>query len=401
MEMEALHQAYDFNLAPFNPDVTVAEYIWIGGTGNDLRSKTMVIHKKINSIEDLPFWNFDGSSTKQATTQSSEVILKPVWKCPDPFRIKSLPNAVLVLCESLETDYKTPAIANFRHMANLIMEQSKDQKPWFGFEQEYILLRPEGTHAEPLGFPKHGYARPQGDYYCGLGASAAIGRVIAESHMKACLAANITVSGLNAEVFPGQWEFQVGPVEGIHGCDQLWMSRYILKRVAEDYGVDVTFEPKPVQGDWNGTGMHTNFSTTLTRAEGGLDKIISYMERLSKKHTDHIKLYGTNNHLRLTGQHETASMKSFSYDIAHRGCSVRIPSTTAASKMGYFEDRRPAGNSDPYLVGGMLVDTVCNDGAMGDKLVGHYDAFINPIEERVQENITKTKGTAWSHGPIH
>jgi len=399
MEMETLHKCYDFNLAPHNPDVTVAEYIWIGGSGQDVRSKTMVIHKKVNSLEDLPYWNFDGSSTKQATTSSSEVIMKPVYKCPDPFRIKSLPNAILVLCETLETDYKTPAIANFRSVAAQIMENAKDHKPWFGFEQEYILLRPEGTITEPLGFPKHGYARPQGDYYCGIGASSAIGRAIAESHLKACLAADLTMSGLNAEVFPGQWEFQVGPVEGIQGCDQLWVSRYILKRVAEDYGVDVTFEPKPVQGDWNGTGMHTNFSSTITRAEGGLEKIIGYMEKLSVKHTDHVKVYGTNNHLRLTGHHETSSMKKFSYDIAHRGCSVRIPSTTAANKSGYFEDRRPAGNSDPYLVGGMLVDTVCNDGQLGDKLVGAYDVFINPPEERNQENVPK-KGT-WSQIPSH
>lgn len=398
-EKDTLHLAYDFNLSPHNPDTTVAEYIWIGGTGQDIRAKTMVIHKKVTTLEDLPTWNFDGSSTKQATTQSSEVILKPVFKCPDPFRIKSIPNALLVLCESLETDYKTPAIANFRSISNTIMTHAKDHHPWFGFEQEYILLRPEGTFSEPLGFPKGGYAKPQGEYYCGVGASSAIGRIISESHLKACLAAGLTVSGLNAEVFPGQWEFQVGPVEGINGCDQFWVARYILRRVAEDYGVDVTFEPKPVPGDWNGTGCHTNFSTVHTRAEGGLEKIITYMEKLSKKHTDHVKVYGTNNHLRLTGLHETSSMKAFSYDIAHRGCSVRIPSTTAANKSGYFEDRRPAGNMDPYLVGGILVDTVCNDGKYGDILVGTYDGFVNPSEERNQENVPK-KGT-WSQIPIH
>jgi len=271
------------------------------------------------------------------------------------------------------------------------MKAAKDQEPWFGFEQEYILLRPEGYVKEPLGFPKHGYARPQGEYYCSVGASNAVGRAIPEAHLKACLAAGLTMSGLNAEVFPGQWEFQVGPVVGINGCDQLWVARYILRRVAEDFGVEVTFDPKPVAGDWNGTGCHTNFSNTDTRAEGGLEKIIGYMEKLGKKHTDHVKVYGNDNHLRLTGLHETSSMKSFSYDIAHRGCSVRIPSYTKEKGCGYFEDRRPAGHCDPYLVGGILVDTVCNNGLYGDKLVGEWDLFMNPVDERKPENVVKKK----------
>jgi len=389
MENPNLLQAFDYNLKPYNPDTTVAEYIWIGGTGQDLRSKTMVIHKIVETLADLPVWNFDGSSTKQATTDSSEVFLKPVFKCPDPFRIKSIPNALLVLCETLGTDQKTPAISNFRTMANLIMEKAKDHKPWFGFEQEYILLRKAGTATWPLGFPKGGYARPQGDYYCSSGALNAFARVISESHLKACLAANITIAGLNAEVFPGQWEFQVGPVEGIEAADQLWMARYILKRVCEDFGVEVTFDPKPVLGDWNGSGCHANFSTELTRAEGGLAKIFTYMESLSKNHKEHLMVYGANNHLRLTGLHETSSTTKFTYDIAHRGCSVRIPSVTAAKKCGYFEDRRPAGNCDPYLVGGMLVDTVCNDGMYGNDLLSIWDSFVNPSEDRIQEKIPK------------
>ena len=137
----------------------------------------------------------------------------------------------MVLCETYQSDDKTPALANFRHTAKKIFEASKEHFPWFGFEQEYILLKHDGTYqTSPLGFPRGGYAQPQGKYYCGAGASKAIGRAVAEAHLKASLAAGIQISGLNAEVFPGQWEFQVGPVEGIAAADQLWMSRYMLIR---------------------------------------------------------------------------------------------------------------------------------------------------------------------------
>jgi len=174
-------------------------------------------------------------------------------------------------------------------------------------------------------------------------------------------------------VFPGQWEYQIGPVVGINGPDQHWISRYILKRVAEDFGVEVTFEPKPIKGDWNGTGMHTNYSSESTRNEGGLDVIIKMMEKLSANHVNHIKLYGSHNEQRLTGAHETSSMTKFSYHVANRGASVRIPTCTRDDKKGYFEDRRPAGNADPYLCSGMIVDTTLNDGTLGLELVKAYE----------------------------
>jgi len=189
------------------------------------------------------------------------------------------------------------------------------------------------------------------------------------------------MSGVNAEVFPGQWEYQVGPVEGIAAADQLWMSRYIMNRVCEDYDVVVTFDPKPVPGDWNGTGCHTNFSTEATRAPNGYDKIVEQMDLFATKHADHIKLYGTGNSMRLTGLHETASMEKFSYGNGNRGCSVRIPAPTVAKKCGYFEDRRPAGNCDPYLVSGMVVDTFCNEGRMGSEMVMVYDKFMAGLND--------------------
>jgi len=372
-----LFNSNDFKtIQPHNPNVTVLEYIWIGGEGQDLRGKTKVLQEKVTKLEDFPIWNFDGSSTKQATTESSEVLLKPVAKYPDPFRAKTFPNSFLVLCEAITTDGKTPATANFRHICNKIMEKAKDQKPWFGFEQEYILLKSEGVDMFwPLGFPKGGYASPQGQYYCSVGAKNSFGRTIPEAHLAACLYAGVTIAGLNGEVFPGQWEFQVGPVEGVHAPDQLWMARYILRRVAEDFGVEVTFEPKPVKGDWNGTGCHSNYSTLDTRNEGGFDVIIGMMDKLAAKHSEHILIYGKDNNLRLTGAHETSSMKKFSYNVANRGASVRIPTVTRDEKKGYFEDRRPAGNCDPYLVAGMLVDTTVNDGVLGAELVKAFGGF--------------------------
>jgi glutamine synthetase len=369
-----------FNSLPAENESTIAEYIWIGGTGFDLRSKTMCIPKKITKIEDFPIWNYDGSSTLQATTESSEIHIKPVFYCPDPFRHNSGEDrnerAYLVLCETYTSDFETPAKANFRYYAKKIFEEAVNEKPWFGFEQEYILLQHEGTyHKWPIGFPKGGFAYPQGQYYCSVGSTNAIGRYVAEAHMRCCLAAGIQISGLNAEVFPGQWEFQVGPVEGLQGCDQLWIARYILKRVCEEFDVDVTFEPKPVKGDWNGSGCHTNFSFESTRNDGGYDRILDAMKLLTERHNAHITVYGPENNLRLTGHHETASIDKFNYGVANRGSSARIPTKTALEKKGYFEDRRPSANCDPYLVGAMLVDTTILRVKHGDEIVQAYKKF--------------------------
>jgi len=370
-----------FNSLAADTETTIAEYIWIGGTGFDLRSKTMCIPKTCTKVEDFPIWNYDGSSTGQATTHSSEVVLKPVFFCPDPFRHNSGNNrkekAYLVLCETYASDFVTPAKANFRHYAQKIFDEAEDEKPWFGFEQEYILLQHEGTSNKwPIGFPRGGFAYPQGQYYCSVGSTNAIGRYVAEAHMRCCLAAGIKISGLNAEVFPGQWEFQVGPVEGLQGCDQLWIARYLLMRVCEEFDVDVTFEPKPVKGDWNGSGCHTNFSYESTRKEGGYDKILEAMEYLGKRHSAHISVYGAENEKRLTGHHETASIDKFNYGVANRGSSIRIPTKTALDKKGYFEDRRPAANCDPYLVGAMLVDTTILKIKHGDEIVQAYSTFL-------------------------
>lgn len=339
------------------PDGKVqAMYIWIDGTGEGLRGKTRTLDFIPKSPEALPMWNFDGSSTDQAEGSNSDVYLKPVAIYPDPFR---LGNNKLVLCEALKYN-KTITPTNHRNSCREIMEEANDQHPWFGMEQEYTLLDTDG---HPLGWPKNGYPGPQGPYYCAVGANNVYGRDVCEAHYRACLYAGIKICGTNAEVMPAQWEFQVGPCEGITMGDDLWMARYLLHRVAEDFNVIVSLDPKPIRGDWNGAGLHTNFSTLEMREPNGIVAIEASIEKLSKQHHKHIIAYdpkeGKDNERRLTGLHETSSIHDFSAGVANRGASVRIPRDVAEQKTGYLEDRRPSSNADPYKVSEILVRTVC------------------------------------------
>jgi glutamine synthetase len=343
-------------------DTVVAEYVWIDGSGIILRSKCRSLDGPINSVADLPEWNYDGSSCYQATTDNSEIIMKPVAMYRDPFRKG---NHLLVMTETYKWTDGTctalePANTNFRVPAKKIFDaDTQNEEPWYGIEQEYTLV---GTKTKfttwPLGWPSNGYPGPQGPYYCSVGASNCFGRVIADAHYRACLYAGIKVSGTNAEVMPGQWEYQVGPVTGINVGDQLWMSRYILQRVAEDFNVTISFAPKLFE-DWNGSGCHCNFSTkTMREGSQGMPYINTMMEKFAAKHADHIELYGDDNAKRLTGIHETSSMSTFSYGVGNRAASFRIPTSTAAANgKGYIEDRRPASNIDPYLVAGIMFDT--------------------------------------------
>jgi len=335
-------------------DKIQVEYIWIGGTGLDLRSKTKTLPKPVKSVKELPLWNYDGSSTGQADGNDSEVYLKPVKIVRDPFRRG---NNLLCLCETLNAKTMKPLATNHRANANEIFESKavKEEECWYGIEQEYTLF--DASNTAPIGWPSNGYPAPQGPYYCGVGSANAWGRHIAEAHYRCCLYAGINISGINAEVMPGQWEFQVGPCTGIDSGDSLWLARYMLQRVAEDFGANVSYDPKPVKGDWNGTGAHTNYSTKSMRAKGGYDKIIEAVKKLSKVHDEHMAVYGKGNKERLTGKHETASWKSFKYGVADRGASIRIPRQTELDKKGYFEDRRPAANCDPYLVTGIIAKT--------------------------------------------
>jgi len=337
----------------------IYEYVFLDSK-NCFRSKTKVIDGPIkldkNQLPDLhhiPNWNYDGSSTGQAIGKDSEVILKPVYVCPDPFR-RNLTYSYILLCE-LYVNEKTPHKNNTRYVSNYIFKKYFNTKPWFGIEQEFFIKNPRSKL--PLGMLLNGDTPPQADYYCGVGHGNCYGRPLAEDVLSHCVYSGLNITGLNFEVAPGQCEFQILG-QGIKVCDELLIFRYILVRAAEKYSVQIDFHPKPVKGDWNGSGCHVNFSTYEMRSEGGYQKIIESMEKLKNKHLEHIAIYGEDNDQRLTGMHETSSMSKFSYGVAHRGCSVRIPRETVKNKCGYFEDRRPASNMDPYIVCSKILKTV-------------------------------------------
>jgi len=322
-------------------------YVWIDGSGENLRAKTRTLDFVPSDPKQLPIWNFDGSSTGQAEGSNSDIYLYPKAIYPDPFRTK---HDKLVLCETYKYD-KTPHPTNLRDSCAKVMEQVAAEKPWFGIEQEYTLL---DLDLHPFGWPKNGFPGPQGPYYCGVGASKVYGRDVVESHYSACLHADVKIAGTNAEVMPSQWEFQVGPCEGISMGDDLWMARFLLHRTAEDFGIVVSMDPKPIPGDWNGAGCHTNYSTLAMRETGGIKAIESAIKKLGEVHAEHLACYdpngGNDNSRRLTGRHETSSMTDFSAGVANRGASIRIPRQVAEDGKGYLEDRRPSSNCDPYAV---------------------------------------------------
>ena len=330
-----------------------AEYIWIDGhkPTAKLRSKTKIIHGSVNRLNDIPEWGFDGSSTMQAEGHDSDCMLQPVYYVKDPIRGG---DDILVMNEVRLPDGSVHESNTRAHLVE-VAEQYKEHEPWFGIEQEYTFF----VGRSPLGWPEGGYPAPQGPFYCGVGADEVFGRDIVEEHMDACLEAGIAFSGINAEVMPGQWEFQVGPVGATDAGDQLWLSRWLLYRISEEYGVNATLHPKPVKGDWNGAGAHTNFSTKSMRENGGMKVIEAACEALGDKHEEHIAVYGAHNEERLTGLHETCSIHEFRYGVSDRGASIRIPMATVKDGHGYLEDRRPSANMDPYQVCAALIKTCC------------------------------------------
>ena len=325
------------------------EYIWLDGfkPTQSLRSKTRIERDFSGKIEECPMWSFDGSSTQQAEGNDSDCLLKPVAIFPDPDRS----NGYLVMTEVLNAD-GTPHESNGRATID-----DDDNDFWFGFEQEYFLN--DTTTNLPLGFPENGYPAPQGPYYCSVGAKNAFGRDIVENHLDQCLQAGINVEGINAEVASGQWEYQVFAKGAKNAGDQVWVARYLAERNAEKWGVSIDLHPKPIKGDWNGSGMHANFSNEVMRTKGGEELFNKICEAFDGKNIKkHMDVYGAHNEKRLTGLHETQSIDKFSYGVSDRGASIRIPiGTVEDGWVGRLEDRRPASNGDPYKIASVIVST--------------------------------------------
>ena len=332
-----------------------AMYIWVDGTPPTpmLRSKTMILEKD----KKPGIWGFDGSSTMQAPGDDSDVVLRPVKTVPDPIRGG---NDILVLSECLNSDM-TPHTTNHRAACAAAEEKYAEYECWFGMEQEYTFLH----DGYPHGFPKSGYPRPQGPYYCGVGADRAYGREVVDAHSQACIDAGLLISGTNAEVMCGQWEFQIGPLPTVEMADQLVIARWLLDRISEDHGLTASLDAKPMTGDWNGAGCHTNFSSKEMREPGGYDAIIAACEALGAKKDLHIANYGHGIENRLTGAHETQRYDTFSYAVSDRGASIRIPWQVERDGMGYLEDRRPNANCDPYIVTRLMVETICGAASGG------------------------------------
>jgi glutamine synthetase len=333
----------------------IAEYIWLG-LDNEIFSKVRIIrpgqlvHNRSSEYieyKDIPDWDYDGSSTGQATTEASEVILKPCALYKNPFHNKEL-QSFIVLCSTYSPDGK-PLESNTRdHALHIFLKEAvSKQDIWFGIEFEYMMYNKD------TGQPITNSSSSERTNYC---SPIATGKNIVEEHMMMCLDAGIGYDGYNSEVVEGQWEYQIFG-KGIDVADQSIVARYILERVADKHDLYINWHPKPFP-DKNGQGKHVNCSTKAMREPGGIEKIFHAVQLLSLTHEQHMKVYGKDNELRLTGKHETSSFTKFSSGRADRTASIRIGSRTVKAGCGYFEDRRPASNADEYLVTSKLASTI-------------------------------------------
>ena len=330
------------------------EYIWLDGTEPtaQLRSKTKIItefDKTVSGPSGCPVWGFDGSSTNQAPGNNSDCVLKPVKLYNNPMGEH---NSYLVLCEVWNVD-GTPHKTNTRYKLQELCNINDYIKEWVGFEQEYTLYDKDTDR--PLGWPYEGEPAPQGDYYCGRN----VGEHIVKEHINRCIEADISICGTNAEVMLGQWEYQIGTGSSLEMCDDLWVARWLMEKICDGHNVSVSLHPKPVEGDWNGAGCHTNFSTREMREDGGYKYITKACNKLEKTHKEHMEVYGEDNEKRLTGLHETQAIDKFSWGVSDRGASIRIPWQVEKDGYGYLEDRRPSANCDPYRVCKRLIETIC------------------------------------------
>ena len=346
----------------------LADYVWLSPIG--FRWKTRVFHEPVdsdtNNIPIFPKWDFDGSSTEQAKPDKyngrTEIQLTPTFVCNDPMRPgyehpiygKNFCRGYIVLCDITYPDGEPVSEDWRRPWADEIFKTAMDKQPWFGIEQEYYLFDPRTR--TPAGFPDSNHIRPQGPYYCRMGMNN--GRGIVEKHMEMCLSAGLKISGTNAEVGPSQWEYQIGPCVGIEAADQLMVSRYLLDRISESAGYAVSWNPKPILGDWNGSGCHVNYSTNEMRGEVAdvdpYDAILKTCEKLKSTHASMTLTFSEDNRNRLCGEFETSKYDDFTMGVGTRNTSIRIPTHVESAHKGYIEDRRPGSDMDPYLTLGII-----------------------------------------------
>lgn len=344
---------------------TYIEYVWLDGYKPEpnLRSKIRITNEEILSVKNIPEWGFDGSSTMQAEGYSSDCTLKPVRM----YRAH-LNNKIYVFCEVMDAN-GNPHPTNDRSKLG-----KEDTDFWVGFEQEYFIR--SGHHKYILGFENGGVIDPQGKYYCGVGGQI-VGRNISDKHLDMCIEYNIGIEGTNAEVALGQWEYQVFAKGKLKASDDLWMSRYFLYKIAEEHGYDIELHPKPLTtGDWNGSGLHTNFSNKRMRDTGGEEYFNSIFKVFESRAKVHIENYGSNNHLRLTGKHETQSIDKFSWGVSDRGASIRVPKSVGETWKGYLEDRRPSSNANPYCI----LNVICESLELAKDLDETLHVMYNDID---------------------
>jgi glutamine synthetase len=347
------------------------EYIWLDGYKPEpnLRSKIKVIDYKssnvVISLDEIPDWGFDGSSTMQAEGYSSDCYLKPVRLYWSQIKDNNSYPLVYVLCDVYDKNNK-PHETNQRFKLG-----NEDADFWVGFEQEYFIR--SGHNKNIIGFDNGGMIDPQGKYYCGVGGQI-FGRHLSDEHLKLCLDLGIDVEGTNAEVALGQWEYQTFSKGKLKAADDLWMSRYLLYKLAEKYGYQIELHPKPITlGDWNGSGLHTNFSNKRMREKGGEEYFNSIFKVFESRQDIHIENYGSDNNLRLTGKHETQSIDKFSWGISDRGASIRVPKSVGEIWKGYLEDRRPGSNADPYKI----LNVICESLSLSEELDTTLHAMYN------------------------
>ena len=337
------------------------DYVWLDGYDvKNMRMKTRYFNGYELDMSDLPVWGFDGSSTMQADGVNSDCVLEPVKLYKNP--IDPMGMSHIVLCEVMNPD-GTPHKSNTRAKMRTIIEDcggfekiGKDMK--FGIEQEYVFF--DNKTGRPSGWPDNGFPPPQGRYYCGVGGDVVEHRNLVDEHAEMCNRIGIPVQGTNAEVMLSQWEYQVGPANCLDISDHLWAARFILELLAEQHGLYVKLDPKPIVGDWNGSGAHINFSTKFMREDSTMDDIEAICREMGKYSHDMLSVYGKGNEMRLTGNHETAHIGDYSWGVSDRGASIRIPLSTANKGKGYLEDHRPAANIDPYEAVGVIVKCVNN-----------------------------------------